>query len=109
MISLPNPHCPVPMTTVRTYQHNGPYFSTLKGCYQASSLKEVVFHVRLAMEDQEDIIGIFDHEGSCKGIWHREIEGYVDSAGDSIIDHEGYELMRPRDSWTWNHLLEQVK
>jgi hypothetical protein len=61
------------------------------------------------MEDREDTIAIFDAEGFCKGLWQRELEGHVDSAGDSIIDHEGYELMRPKDSWTWNYLLEQVQ
>ena len=110
MISLPFvPHCSVPMTTVRTYQDNGPYFAATKGCYQAASVSDVLRHVRLAMEDREDTIAIFDAEGSCKGLWQRELEGHIDSAGDSIIDHEGYELMRPKDSWTWNHLLEQVQ
>jgi hypothetical protein len=97
------------MTTVRTYQDNGPYFPATKGCYQAASMVDILRHVRLAMEDREDTIAIFDAEGSCKGLWQRELEGHVDSAGDSIIDHEGYELMRPKDSWTWNYLLEQVK
>jgi hypothetical protein len=97
------------MTTVRTYQDNGPYFPATKGCYQAASMANILRHVRLAMEDREDTIAIFDAEGFCKGLWQRELEGHVDSAGDSIIDHEGYELMRPKDSWTWNYLLEQVK
>jgi hypothetical protein len=97
------------MTTVRTYQDNGPYFPATKGCYQAASMVDILRHVRLAMEDREDTIAIFDAEGACKGLWQRELEGHVDSAGDSIIDHEGYELMRTRDSWTWNYLLEQVK
>ena len=97
------------MTTVRTYQDNGPYFPATKGCYQAASMVDILRHVRLAMEDREDTIAIFDAEGACKGLWQRELEGHVDSAGDSIVDHEGYELMRPKDSWTWNYLLEQVK
>jgi len=33
----------------------------------------------------------------------------VESDGDTIVDHEGYELMRPNDSWTWNYLLGQLK
>jgi hypothetical protein len=35
----------------------------------------------------------------------------VDSAGDSIVDHEGYELMRPdtKEQWMWNKLVEEVK
>jgi hypothetical protein len=63
------------------------------------------------MEDREDTIAIFDAEGTCKGLWHRELEGHVDSAGDSIVDHEGYELMRPntREQWMWNRLQEQAR
>jgi hypothetical protein len=97
------------MTTVRTYQDNGPYFPATKGCYQAASMVDILRHVRLAMEDREDTIAIFDAQGVCKGLWQRELEGHVDSAGDSIVDHEGYELMRPKDSFTWNYLLEQVQ
>jgi hypothetical protein len=97
------------MITVRTYQDNGPYFPATKGSYQAASISDVLRHVRLAMEDREDTIAIFDAEGSCRGLWHRETEGHVDSAGHAIVDHDGYGLMRPASSWTWNYLLEQVK
>jgi len=96
------------MTTVRTYQDNGPYFGATTMSYQASSVKDILRHVRLAMEDREDIVAIFDAEGSCKGLWHREVEGHVES-GDTIVDHEGYELLRPSSSWTWNYLLKQIK
>ena len=51
--------------------------------------------VQMSMEDREDTIAIFDAEGSCKGLWQRELEGHVDSAGDTIVDHDGYELRRP--------------
>ena len=96
------------ITTIRTYQDNGPYFSATKGSYQAASLHQLIFHVRLAMDDGEDVIGIYDSAGACKGIWQREIEGHVDSAGDFIVDHEGYELFRPstREQWMWKHLQE---
>ena len=83
------------MTTVRTYQDNGPYFGATTMSYQASSVRDILRHVRLAMEDREDTIAIFDSEGSCKGLWQRELEGHVDSAGDTIVDHDGYELRRP--------------
>lgn len=99
------------MITIRTFQDNGPYFGDTKGSYQAASLQQFLFHIRLAMEDREDAIGIFDAEGACKGIWQRELEGHVDSAGDSIIDHEGYELLRPSTAskWTWQFLLSQLQ
>jgi len=99
------------ITTVRTFQDNGPYFNESKGSYQAASLQQLIFHIRQAMEDREDAIGIFGPDGSCKGIWQRELEGHVDSAGDSIIDHEGYELLRPstKSQWTWQYLLTQLQ
>jgi hypothetical protein len=99
------------MITIRTYQDNGPYFPATKGYYQAACLSDLIRHVRLAMEDREDTIAIFDAEGTCKGLWHRELEGRVDSAGDNIVDHEGYELMRPntREQWMWNRLQEQAR
>ena len=99
------------ITTIKTYQDNGPYFDATKGSYQAATLQQLIFHVRLAMEDREDTIAIFDQQGSCKGIWRRLLEGYVDSAGDAIIDHEGYELMRPdtKEQWMWKRLQEAVK
>jgi len=99
------------MLTIRTYQDNGPYFPPSKGCYQAARLKHLVFHVRQAMEDREDTIAIFDQQGSCKGIWRLDVEGHVDSAGDAIVDHEGYELMRPdtKEQWMWKRLQETVK
>ena len=96
------------MVTIRTYQDNGPYFDATKGCYQAATLQQLIFHIRLAMEDREDIIGIFGADGACKCIWQLDIEGHVDSAGDAIVDHEAYELLRPdtREQWTWGRLQE---
>ena len=98
------------MVTIFTYQDNGPYWTVSKSSYEVASLQEMIFRVREAMESHEDVIGIYSAEGSCKGIWHRELEGYVDSAGDSIVDHEGYELLRPstREQWMWKHLQKQL-
>jgi hypothetical protein len=98
------------ITTIKTYQDNGPYFSCTRGSYQAASLKQLIFHIRQAMEDREDTIGIYGPDGSCRGIWQRELEGHVDSAGDAIVDHEGYELLRPstKEQWMWKRLQEQL-
>lgn len=63
--------------------------------YQAASIRDLLRHVRLAMADHEDTIGIFDAQGTCKGLWQRELEGHVDSAGDTIVDGDGYVLSRP--------------
>jgi hypothetical protein len=98
------------ITTIKTFQDNGPYFSATKGSYQAATLQQLIFHIRLAMEDREHVIGIFGADGACKGIWQLDIEGHVDSAGDTIVDHEGYELLRPstKSKWTWDFLQRQL-
>jgi hypothetical protein len=62
------------MITIRTFSSNGPYFPPTQGVYQASSLKEMIFHIRQSMEDGEYQIGLFDAEGECKGIWTDEAE-----------------------------------
>jgi hypothetical protein len=96
------------ITTIKTFQDNGPCFSCTRGSYQAASLQQLIFHIRQAMEDREDVIGIYAPDGSCRGIWQRELEGHVDSAGDAIVDHEGYELLRPstKEQWMWKRLQE---
>ena len=98
------------ITTVRTYQDNGPYFAPTKGCYQAATLQQLLFHIRQAMEDREDVIAVYGPDGACKGLWNHEIEGHYDSAGDAVIDHAGYALMRPstKEKWFWNHLQKLV-
>ena len=98
-----------PPATIRTFADNGPYFNATKGCYQARSLKDLLFHTRLAMKDREDIIAIYK-EGQCVGMWHRVVEGHVDSAGYSIIDYEGYELLRPdtKEQLIWNYSQKLV-
>jgi len=99
------------MLTIATFQDNGPYFPPSKGRYQAARLRDLLFHVRLAMEDREDTIAIFDQEGSCKGIWRMMLEGHTDSAGDAIIDHEGYELMRSdtKEQWLFKRLVQELQ
>jgi hypothetical protein len=98
------------ITTIKTYQDNGPYFDATKGSYQAATLQQLIFHIRLAMEDREHVIGVYGPDGACRGIWRLDIEGHVDSAGDSIVDHEGYELLRPdtKEQWMWSRLQEQL-
>jgi len=83
------------MHTIRTYTDNGPYFGTSRGKYQAASLKEVIFHCRLAMEDQEELIGLFDAKGTCKGFWEAESEAESDGEGGMQCSPISYVLRRP--------------
>lgn len=98
------------MIYVRTFTDNGPYFDQTRGCYQAASLSQLIFHCRLAMEDREDAIGVYDADGKCRGIWQRIVEGHRESDGSNVIDHEGYELLRPSTTsqWVWEYLRSHL-
>jgi len=80
--------------TVRTYKDDGPYFDATVMSYQAARFSELLSHCRIAMDDGEDTIAVF-HEDRCVGMWDRELEGHVDSAGDAIVTNDAYELKRP--------------
>lgn len=83
------------MITIRTYTENGPYFPPTVMKYQAASLKEFLFHVRMAMEDGEDIIGTFNEDNVCYGIWENDAEPEPDGEGDWLMPRPMYVLRRP--------------
>lgn len=83
-----------PMVTVKTLKDHGPYFGCLRGNYQVTSLKELIFHVRLAMEDSEDLIGVW-HEDYCIGIWEDEAEPEPDGEEGWQLPPACYVLHRP--------------
>lgn len=86
---------------VRTRTDHGPYFDPTKGKYQCSSLKDVIFHTRLAMEDGEDCIGVF-HGDECKGIWCKEWDAEPDGEGGMERSKEWYTFYRASEK---NHAL----
>jgi len=69
------------MITIRTFSDHKE-FGPIKGCYRASSLKETIFHIRLAMADGEHLVGSFNEDHTCYGLW--------ETMGDG-----GYLLRRP--------------
>jgi hypothetical protein len=86
-----------PMTcTVRTLTSNGPYFPPSVGSYQARCLRDVIFHVWLAMADGDDFIGLF-HDDTCVGIFSDEAEPDADGEGDWTLGSPSYVLRRPGD------------
>lgn len=99
------------LATIRTYKDNGPYFPVTKGCYQAANLKDVLFHCRLAMEDGEHLIGLFDADGSCKGIWEDCAEPEPDGEGGWNLPAPCYDLQRcnSRSPKHFASLVELVK
>lgn len=83
------------MTTIRSFSNNGPYFAPTQGVYQAASLKDILFRVRLCMEDEDFMIGLFDDNGQCKGIWEDSTEGIPDGEGGMMREAPCYVLYRP--------------
>jgi hypothetical protein len=83
------------LATVRTFQDNGPFFPPTKGCYQAASISDVLRHCKLAMADGEHVIGLFDAEGTCKGIWENCPEPESDGGDGWCFPARVYDLLRP--------------
>jgi hypothetical protein len=83
------------MVTIRTYKNNGPYWASMVMKYQASCLRDVLFHVRMAMEDGEDTIGAFNEDNVCYGIWENDAEPEPDGEGDWLMPGPMYVLRRP--------------
>lgn len=96
------------IATVRSYSSNGPYFPATQGVYQAASLKDILFHTRLCMEDNDYLIGVFDGNGECKGIWEDTAEAVPGPAGGEKPD---YVLYRPGDlpAGMWNLMVSKFK
>lgn len=84
-------------TVVRTYKDNGPYWDATKMSYKAHSLKDLIFHIRQAMEDNEDYIAVWQ-DGQCKGIWYDDSEPEPDGEGGWYWPRACYVLMRPSAS-----------
>jgi len=89
-----------PLVYVRTRSDRGPFDPT-KGKYQCSTLRDVIFHTRLAMEDGEDCIGVF-HGEECKGIWCKEWEAEPDGEGGMERSESWYAFYRASER---NHAL----
>lgn len=102
---------PTMSCTVRNYSSNGPYFNPTQDVYQAARLRDVVFHVRQCMKDNDYQIGIFDSEGNCKGLWVDEAEGISDGEGGMVLEDPSYVLYRPGDmpAGIWNLHISKFK
>jgi len=82
------------MHYICNYNSNGPYFGSTQAIFQAARLKELIFHVRLCMEEGDYQIGVFDDDGKCKGIWVDESEPEPDGEGDWQLPKPAYRLYR---------------
>ena len=95
---------------VKTFTDNGPYYRADRDVTVVGGLGPLLSAVRTAFEEGVDSVGIFDGAGNPKGIWAKDIDGYVDSAGDSVIEGEAYELLRPdtTEQWWWGRLQAEL-
>lgn len=82
------------MTTIATYKHNGPYFPPTIMRYQSASLRELLWHVRMAMADGEGVIAVVDAQGRCKGLWENDAEPEPDGEGGWGWPAPAYRLLR---------------
>lgn len=96
--------------TIRTYSDNGPYFAPTVMKYQAASVKDVLFHTRLAMEDGEQYIAVF-HDDRCVGVWEDDSEPEPDGDGSWYMPRGSYLLRRPggRSPKTFQMIAEKMK
>jgi len=99
------------MHTVRSYTQNGPYFPPTQGIYQAASLRDLIFHVKQCMADSEEMIGLFDGEGECKGIWIDDAGPVDDGEGGMTLGMPMYVLHRPGDlpAGLWSAYVDNFK
>jgi hypothetical protein len=82
--------------TVRSWTYSGPYYAPATSRYQASSLKELIGHVRMSMEENEQYIGIF-HDDQCVGFWEDDSGPEPDGEGGWNLPNACYVLRRPDD------------
>ena len=79
---------------VRTYKNNGPYYPATVMKYQAARLRDLCSHVRIAMEDSEDTISVWQ-DGRCTGLWRNEPDAEPDADGEWHRGPNYYVLYRP--------------
>ena len=90
-------------TTVHTYQDCGPYFDPCFMKYRANNFKDLLRHVRIAMEDGVTTIAVFT-DGNMIGAWEVQGDAEPDGEGGMYPVFCGYERVKP-DSYYWNRLL----
>ena len=62
--------------------------------YQANSVRDIIFHTRLAMADYDSCIAVF-HDNRCVGLWEDDSEPEPDGEGGWVMPKGYYVLRRP--------------
>jgi hypothetical protein len=99
------------MRFICNYSSNGPYFSPTQGQYQAASLKELLMHIRVCMEDGDQAIAVFNDDSECLGMWLDEAEPIDDGEGGMVLGKPAYSLYRPGEmsELSWKNNLRRFK
>ena len=90
-------------TTVHTYEDCGPYFDPCVMKCRANNFKDLLRHVRMAMDDCVDSIAVF-RDGNLIGAWDAQGDAEPDGEGGMYPVFCGYERVKPNTSY-WNQIL----
>ena len=96
---------------VSTFEDRGPYYSPHKEINEVQDLKSLIFWVRESMEQKLHYIGVFDDEGTCKGIWDLEVDveyGEGECYDQLYVVGCGYDLLRDPESWSFTYALSHL-
>ena len=96
---------------VSTYEDRGPYFSPGREIHEVHDIKDFISWVRDSMEEKVHYIGVFDDEGTCKGIWNLEVDveyGTGECYDELFVVGCAYDLLRDPQSWSFKYALSHL-
>ena len=93
-------------TTVHTYEYCGPYFDPCVMKYRANNFKDLLRHIRMAMDDRVDFIAVF-RDGNLIRAWDAQGDAEPDGEGGMYPVFCGYERVKP-NSFCWNRLITLI-
>ncbi len=96
---------------ISTYKDECPFYAPTRWLRTVSGTPEFVHTIRLAMEESVDYVGVFDDEGTCKGIWCRETDvdyGEAECYDVMFVVNQYYVLERPSKSYDFRYALKKL-
>ena len=96
---------------ISTYKDECPFYAPTRWLRTVSGTPEFVHTIRLAMEESVDYVGVFDDEGTCKGIWCREADvdyGEGECYDVMFVVNQYYVLERPSKSYDFRYALKKL-
>lgn len=96
-------------TTIITHKYEGIYYGSNRNTVQAEGLRDFIYGVRSAFEDQVDAILVV-RDGKPSGLWLAEPDVDYDYESNRYYEVSGpyvgaeYVLYRPNQKSFWNYL-----